>query len=77
MSKYYDGYLDKTIEAWRNHQYFLLDSAESKNESIEKLGVLDNKVMTATYKKKSDFFLVQWHPPYTKDGVDLLKKWLV
>ena len=77
VSSYFDGYFNKTIEAWRNHQYFLLDSTESKNESIEKLGILDNKVMTAMYKKKSDFLLLQWHPPYTKDGVDLLKQWLV
>ena len=73
ISKFHDAFLGKTIEGWRNHKYYL---SEKSAKDITILGTLENEVMTAKYTKKSDFLLVQWHPPYTDDGKELLTKWL-
>ena len=72
-SKFHDAFLGKTIEGWRNHKYYL---SEKSAKDITILGTLENEVMTAKYTKNSDFLLVQWHPPYTDDGKELLTKWL-
>ncbi len=74
-SSFDDAFLNKQIEAWRNHKFYL--PVSNIHDKIILLGSFKDQVMTAKYEDKSEFLLIQWHPPYTEDGEQLLEKWII
>ena len=74
MSSFDDAFLSTTIDAWRNHKFYL--PVSNIHDKMILLGSFKDQVMTAKYVDKSEFLLIQWHPPYTEDGEQLLEKWI-
>ena len=52
----------------------ILFTVSNIHDKIILLGSFKDQVMTAKYEDKSEFLLIQWHPPYTEDGEQLLEK---